>query len=820
MKFYMKTMLATAMALAGSMLFGASHGQVALHTWWTSAEFKDIEVTSLDGHHLWRGMSNFDRCIQGNESHWEYQGGVLRQTREDATWGGTLTFGDQAWTDYVLKVKARKISGKEGFILQVRKLNDGQCFLANYGGWLNRESGIEYRDRHGIVKQFRKSTPPIETGRWYGLEVICQGSRVTMKLDGRSLFENVDLMDAKLIDEPNTIVIDAGKAKFPVPEDMWGIFLEDVDCSLDGGLYAELVRNRSFEDGNGKDPNHRTALGFWSALGHAELTLDTSKPLSNRNRQCGCVKANPGAGVANDGYFGIAVKDRAKYRLSVMLRGDMRGPLEVSLASLGTTYAKGVINGIDGEWRNFNLELVANGTYPETKLVFRAPHGGTFYLDCVSLFPCDTYGKSGIFRRDLMERLAALRPSFMRFPGGCWVEGNTMADAYRWKRTIGPIWERPTQWNLWKSWATHGIGFHEYLQLCEELNAKALFCINAGISHKETVPMEKMDEFVQDALDCIEYANGPTTSKWGAMRAANGHPQPFNLAYLQIGNENGGPKYEARYELIAKAVRAKHPEIQLVFDGPWSFNKANNTWDVNAPKNIRDDHFYRSPDWFFSHANLYSDHRERQLGQRDFQVFVGEYAVTSDVGRWGSVRAAMGEAAFMCGFERNADVVRLASYAPLFANPKHMVWSPNLIYPMTDGNFVNPSWYVQKLFSENRGKEVLNFKQTSRMMTTKDGKRCQAVAASVVRNANGTILVKAVNCSNVPQALQLSIAGTKILEAKKTWFTGPNAEACNSPFNRETLKEVSCAIPVSNGTVEDHLPPLSITVFRLTPSRP
>jgi len=317
--------------------------------------------------------------------------------------------------------------------------------------------------------------------------------------------------------------------------------------------------------------------------------------------------------------------------------------------------------------------------------------------------------------------------------------------------------------------------------------------------------MDKMGEFVQDALDCIEYANGPATSKWGAVRAANGHPAPFNLRYIEIGNENGGPKYHERYALMHDAIQAKYPEIKIVSDvwhGPVK----------GRPQHIRDEHYYKSPDWFMTTgAKMYDTYP-----RGEFEVFVGEYAVTQDVGRWGDLRAAIGEAAFMCALERNADVVKLAAYAPLFANAKHTAWKPNLIYPMTDGNFVNPSWNVQKLFSENRGREVLAFDQTSRWFKARKGQACRAVQFSAVRDADGSVVVKAVNCSEEPQPLTLALAGKKIAQAQKTLFTGPGARASNSPLAREALKEASGAAAVKDGAVADTLPPLSLTVFRVS----
>ena len=808
MKSRFNCLVAAGVALASMTAFGAAQGRVALHTWLTKAEFKDISVTAPDGRTLWKGLPDPAKCEKGDEAAWSLEGGVLRQSNEAATAGGTLVFGDPSWSDYTFRVKARRISGREGFILHVRERGSDQCIYANYGGWYNTAHGIETKGTYDFATPMRAggSYTPIETGRWYDLEVTCRGDKVTVKLDGRRVFSDITVPEVVFDDKgENKIVVDPRKVRFPVSEDMWGIFFEDIDLSLDGGVYAELVRNRSFEDDAASAMKQKNkSVGFWNTVGRATIALDASKPISEKNRHCGRVNALPGGGVANDGYFGIAVKSGAKYRLSVAMRGEVKGPVEVSLESLGKSFAKGEIGGIGPEWKTFNLTLDSNGTDPDAKLVFRAPNGGTFYLDCVSLFPCDTYAKSGLFRKDLMERLAALKPSFVRFPGGCWVEGNTMAEAYRWKQTIGNVWDRRTQWNIWRYWSTNGVGFHEYLQLCEDLGAKALFCINCGMSHREVVPLDKMDEFVQDALDCIEYANGPVTSKWGAVRAANGHPEPFNLQYLEIGNENGGKNYHERYALIHDAVRAKYPEIKIVSDlwgGPVK----------GRPQHIRDEHYYKSPDWFMTAgAKLYDGYP-----RGEFEVFVGEYAVTQDVGRWGDLRAAIGEAAFMCGLERNADIVKLAAYAPLFANAKHTVWTPNLIYPMTDGNFVNPSWNVQKLFSENRGREVLAFEQTARWMRTKDGKPCRAIAASAVRDADGSVIVKAVNCSEEPQPIRLALAGTNVAKAGKTWFTGPGARASNSPLDRDALKELSGEAATKDGEVVDTLPPLSMTVFRI-----
>ena len=619
----------------------------------------------------------------------------------------------------------------------------------------------------------------------------------------------------------NVVTVDASKALYPTSPDLWGIFFEDIDLSLDGGVYAEMVRNRSFEDGNGSD--RELTLAYWNPIGNAECFLSKKPDAHPNDRHCVTVRGRSGAGIANEGYFGMGIRKGMSYNLSVALRATQLGvescelgvgglSVEVALEAYSKPpLAKAVIEGVTDEWKTFNIALVANDDDPQARLVFRfAPNrqggreGLEAQLDHVSLFPADAV--AGLFRRDLIEKLAALRPSFLRFPGGCWVEGDTMKEAYRWKTTIGDKWNRRTQWNIWKYWSTNGVGFHEYLLLSEALKAKPLFCINVGMSHKETVPMDKMGEFVQDALDCIEYANGPVDSEWGAKRAAAGHPEPFGLKYLEIGNENGGKEYEERYALMAKAVREKYPDVQLVFDN-WKETKR-----VDDPKELRDDHFYTTPDRMM--GDLAHEYDEQK---GDFGIFVGEYAVTKGTHRYGSLRGAIGEAAFMMGLERNQNQVKLAAYAPLFANAQHTVWTPNMIYPTTLGLFVNPSWNVQKLFSENRGAEVLGVQVETEYFETRTnepwtkGERVNRIAkvqASAMRAADGGIILKLANCTEEPQAI--CVEGVKG-QAVKTLFGGGDAMAHNSPAEPEALKESVSEIDF-DGT--DTLPPLSLVIYR------
>jgi len=477
---------------------------------------------------------------------------------------------------------------------------------------------------------------------------------------------------------------------------LWGIFFEDINLSADGGIYAELVRNRSFEDSDKPE--------WWTTVGSGnvkiDLSVDAEKPVSNRNlHSLKVVVGNSGVarvGIANGGYFGMSVAKGAVYDLSLRARSDgtFKGPLTVSLESADSVcYAKDRVKGLTSEWQAFTFVLKSDTTDPKARLVISADKPGTFWLDCVSLMPRDTFKGHG-FRKDLAQMLADLKPAFMRFPGGCWVEGNTMKEAYRWKETIGDVFDRRSQYNLWGYTATHGMGFHEYLQLAEDIGAEPLFCINVGMSHHENVPMDKMGEFVQDALDAIEYANGPADSRWGAVRTKAGHPAPFNMKMMEIGNENGGPAYCERYALFHDAIKAKYPDFQLVAD-KWS------GIPKNRPLDIVDEHYYSTPEFFISQAGKYDGY-----DRAGYKVFVGEYAVTQGTGQ-GSLRGAVGEAAFMTGLERNSDVVVMASYAPLFVHANHRHWNPDLIVFDSSRAYGIPSYYVQKLYSENRGGTVL-----------------------------------------------------------------------------------------------------------------
>lgn len=503
--------------------------------------------------------------------------------------------------------------------------------------------------------------------------------------------------------EPARLEVDAGRPGHAIAPTLWGIFFEDINLSADGGIYPELVRNRSFEDS--EKPDHWTLAKHDGAT--AGMSIDTRSPLTPFNRRSLRLEWKGGVALANDGYWGMNVVEGEKYRLRLSARGGegFRGPLKVWLeGKSGHDLAHGELSGVTDRWTTLECELTARASDPAARFGFEFSGEGVVWLDMVSLMPVRTWGRSGL-RPDLCEMLAALQPAFLRFPGGCWVEGDDVAHMYNWKKTVGDPANRIPLWNIWQYWATHGLGYHEYLLLCEDLGAEPLFCINVGMSHREVVPLDQMGPWIQDALDAIEYANGPVTSVWGSLRARNGHPEPFHLKYLEIGNENGGPAYHERWELFHRALKAKHPEIQLIA----------NVWGgypTNVLPEIIDEHYYNNPEFFIAQAGKYDSY-----DRRGPKVFVGEYAVTSGAGL-GNLRGAIGEAAFMTGLERNSDVVVMAAYAPLFCNANHKRWPINLINFDSSRAFGIPSYYVQALFSQHRGDVTLPVEVTAPLVSS------------------------------------------------------------------------------------------------------
>ncbi len=492
-----------------------------------------------------------------------------------------------------------------------------------------------------------------------------------------------------------TITVDTVKPGHAVSPLLWGIFFEDINLSADGGIYPELVRNRSFEDAARPE--------YWRLLngtnGTSSMAIDSSVPLNPVNRHSLRVNVDGAFTLENEGYWGMNILKGDGYVLKFAARATngFTGPLKVRLVGTnGMELAQGEISGLGGHWKYHTLDLVAQGGDPKANLQLSATGQGTLFLDMVSLMPKKTWKNHGL-RVDLAEALAALHPAFLRFPGGNWVEGDDRAHMYRWKTTIGDIDSRIPLWNTWGYNTTQGLGFFEYLQMCEDLGAEPLFCINDGMTLHDSIPLNEMGPWIQDALDAIEYANGPTNSVWGSLRAKAGHPAPFNLKYMEIGNENGGPDYVQRWPLLANAIRAKYPAMHLIM----TTDLRGRPYPKTPKPDIVDEHYYESAESFMWRANQY-DHYDRN-GPK---IFIGEYAVTQNAGK-GNLYAALGEAAFMTGMERNSDIVVMASYAPLFVNLNHRAWNPDLINFDSSRWYGLPSYYVQQMFSRNTGDVTL-----------------------------------------------------------------------------------------------------------------
>jgi alpha-L-arabinofuranosidase len=518
-----------------------------------------------------------------------------------------------------------------------------------------------------------------------------------IKVNWKNLFAAASLAAAVSTNaQPAQISVAVDHPGHAISPTLWGVFFEDINLSADGGIYPELVRNRSFEDADKPENWQFTATGNAGEASICTANVQARPsvpPLNAFNRKSLRIKAAGAFTLANEGYWGMNVVagDAYELKLAARVTDGFGVPLTVRLVSAeGKVLASGEVRGFNGSWKYFTTTLVPTESDSKAKLEIVGDGKGVIYLDMVSLLPAKTWKNHGL-RVDLAESVAALHPKFLRFPGGCWVEGDDFEHMNHWKNTVGNIDTRTPLWNIWGYYATHGLGYHEYLQLAEDLGAESLYDINVGMSHKEVVPMDRMEQWVQDALDAVEYANGPTNSVWGAKRAKAGHPAPFNLKYMEIGNENGGDAYRERWPLFVQAIHAKYPEIKFIA----------NHWAGGYPStpkaDVVDEHFYDSPEWFMRHANHFD-----KYDRNGPKIFVGEYAVTKECGL-GNLRGAIGEAAFMTGLERNSDHVIMASYAPLLVNLNRRAWNPDLINFDTHRWYGLPSYYVQQLFAENRG---------------------------------------------------------------------------------------------------------------------
>ncbi|MFD5003799.1 alpha-L-arabinofuranosidase C-terminal domain-containing protein [Streptomyces mutabilis] len=510
-----------------------------------------------------------------------------------------------------------------------------------------------------------------------------------------------------------TITVDPSARGAAIDDTMYGVFYEDINRAADGGLYAELVQNRSFEYSTADNASY-TPLTSWTADGTAEVLNDAGR-LNERNRNY--LSLGAGSSVANSGYnTGIHVEKGEKYDFSVWARAESGTTLTVTLRDAAGALAKVREVAVEGEWRKYTATFTATRTSNRGRLAVATTAPAA--LDMVSLFPRDTYkGRPNGLRKDLAEKIEALSPGFLRFPGGCLVNTGSMEDyseasgwererSYQWKDTIGPVEERATNANFWGYNQSYGLGYYEYFRFAEDIGAMPLPVVPALVTgcgqNRATDDDALLKRHIQDTLDLIEFANGPRTSEWGAKRAEMGHPKPFGLTHIGVGNEENLPReFMARFKEFRAAIEAEYPDITVVSNsGPDDSGATFDTaWQLNreAGVDMVDEHYYNSPQWFLQNNDRYDSY-----DRNGPEVFLGEYA--SQGNAW---RNALSEAAFMTGLERNADIVKLASYAPLLANEDYVQWSPDMIWFNNHASWGSANYEVQKLFMNNTGDRVV-----------------------------------------------------------------------------------------------------------------
>jgi alpha-N-arabinofuranosidase len=625
------------------------------------------------------------------------------------------------------------------------------------------------------------------------------------------------------------ISVDATHVGAAISPSMFGIFFEDINFGADGGLYPELVKNRSFEFEEPLTGWHEIMNFSGKGLERpkGELLVREEGPLNQSNPHYLTVRVyEPGYGFYNTGFRGIGIENGVEYRFSAYARSGGPKALRFMFTDpSGRQLGGGKIEGFGGNWKRYETVIRAKGTEAHARLNFFVDEEGTLDLDMVSMFPVDTWKQrpNGL-RKDLVQLLADMHPGFLRFPGGCIVEGRQLATRYRWKTTVGDVAERRTLINRWNDefdfrpapdyFQSFGLGFYEYFQLAEDIGAQPLPIVNCGMAcqfnSSETAALDQLDEYVRDALDLIEFANGPVTSPWGKIRAQMGHPEPFHLTMMGVGNEQWGTRYVDRYKVFAAALKAKHPEIELVvaagpapagepFDSMWS------TWRT-LKADIVDEHYYMAPEWFLANTGRY-DHYDRS-GPK---VFAGEYAaqtaaITSADNR-NNWKAAIAEAAFMTGLERNGDVVRMASYAPLMAHAEAWQWKPDAIWFDNLRSYGTPNYYVQSVYANNVGTRIVPVTPQA-----EDG----LYTSATLDERTHELIVKAINNSAAARAAEIRVNGMRVSgTGKATVLAGAELSAENSFEHPRAVAPETSNFEVKSGTIAVELRPYSVTVYRI-----
>ncbi len=650
-----------------------------------------------------------------------------------------------------------------------------------------------------------------------------------------------------------TITIHADQIKGPSSPMLYGIMTEEINYSYDGGLYAELVQNRAFLD-NADSPVHWSLVQDTGAAG--TIALDKTQPLNDAlpvslKLEITAGGAQQRAGIANDGYWGIAVRPATAYRASFYAKAapGFSGPLTVSLENNdgSTVFASANVTGVTGAWKKYEVKLTTGrGFQPSAtnRLAIRASAPGTLWFGLVSLFPPTLNNRPNGLRPDIMALLAEYKPAFLRFPGGNYLEGNDIKNYFKWKQTLGDLSQRPGHMSPWRYRSSDGMGLLEYLEWCEDLKMQPLLAVFAGLllgQGGEILPGEALQPYVQEALDEIEYVTGDTSTKWGAERAKDGHPAPFKLTYVEVGNEDWRGDYNGRFKQIHDAIKAKYPNLQLIdssIRGGVGANGRLTSRVTDLTADVHDHHLYTNSELQSEFSSTSYDNYDR----KGPKVFEGEWATRVPANQpTPNFAGALGDAAYMTGFERNSDMVIMAGYAPLFVNISNpagrgtpgssMQWPVNLIGFNALGSYGSPSFYAQVMFNNNRGDQILTSSvsgvgtRTWQAPAGRDGgqpppaREVPTLFHAVTRDSKtGIIYLKVVNPLGTPQDVHVDIQGARSVAAKgeSVIMKAGSPEETNSIAEPKKIVPVTAAETGFGASFTRTLAPYSINILKLS----
>jgi len=627
--------------------------------------------------------------------------------------------------------------------------------------------------------------------------------------------------------------VDASKTITKIQPTMFGLFFEDINFAADGGLYAEMIKNRSFEFekplmGWEQPKSSRSSMNKESGM-----ALPINVAANNTNFCRVEINNDKGYALINEGFRGMGVKKDARYNLSFKAanhKGAIRKIIFQLIDKDQKVLGETSVVPKSDEWTNYTAQFAATETEAKAKLKITFEGTGTIDLDMISLFPEDTWKnrKNGL-RKDLVQLLYDVKPGFLRFPGGCIVEGRTLSDRYQWKKSIGNVEDRKTMMNRWNVEFNHkltpdyfqsfGLGFFEYFQLSEDIGAEPLPILSCGMACQyntgELASMDELDPYVKDALDLIEFANGAVTTAWGKVRSDMGHPKPFNLKYIGVGNEQWGADYIERYKVFEKAIKAKYPNIIIVSGSGPSPDGEHFDYAMKELKKLNaelvDEHYYQSPKWFRENAGRYDNY-----DRKGPKIFAGEYAAQSVSGANPNNRnnweCAFSEAAFMTGLERNAEVVQLTSYAPLMAHEDAWQWTPDMIWFNNLQSYGSANYYVQQLFSTNKGTDLLSITQDGKALIGQHN-----LYASAVKDVNSKeIIVKLVNTASTASDISIDLKGAKLgSKGSLIRLVSANLQDENTFADPKKITPKQSEYKITKGSQQLNLPPYSVTVLKL-----